>query len=242
MKLPFVIVLLGIVLLQTNLVQSHGHHEKKLIRHLLSDYEPLERPVAKDEDAVEVKYELKPIKISNLCLKKQTLSTIVWINMEWTDINLKWNPSDYGNIKTTRITPDKIWTPDIVPYTAENIDNDEPHELGSRVVVDSNGKCIWVPPMKLESICAINDTSAHEQTCKIKLGSWTYSGSNMNVILKDDEVDLSQYVPNRKWNLTNATAERKEVKYDCCPEKYITLIYTFNLKKQGLLGRMLGWD
>ena len=242
MKFANIVVLLGIVLLETNLVLSHDHHERHLIQDLLKEYEPLERPVAKDEDAVDVKYELKLIKISKFRLKEQTLSTIVWINMEWTDINLQWNPSDYGNIKETRITPDKIWTPDVVPYTAENIDNAEPYDLGSRVVVDSKGKCVWVPPMKLKSICAINDTSANEQTCKIKLGSWTYNGNKVNVSLRNANVDLSQYVPNRKWALTKATAEREEVKYDPYPEKYITLIYTFNLKKQGLLGRMLGWN
>jgi len=93
----------------------------------------LERPVENDDDTVNVSYELKPIKISGLCVKKQTLFSHVWINMVWTDINLKWNPSDYGNIKTTRISPDKIWVPDIVPFQAENINQVDPHKLAHRL-------------------------------------------------------------------------------------------------------------
>ena len=232
-------LLLGILLVQIIFVQSHSHHEKKLLRHLLGDYEPLERPVENDDDTVNVSYELKPIKISGLCVKKQTLFSHVWINMVWTDINLKWNPSDYGNIKTTRISPDKIWVPDIVPFQAENINQVDPHKLGTQVVVASNGQCTWVPPIKLESICKIDDPSANDQSCEIKLGSWTYSGNQVDITMPDS-ADTSNYIPNRKWHLANVTAERQEVKYDCCPEKYITIVYTFNLKKQGLMGRMFG--
>ena len=242
MKLNYEVFLLTISFLQTIFAQSHEHHERKLIKHLLGDYEPLERPVAKDDDVVDLKYDLKLIKISNLCLKKQTLSSIVWIKMRWTDINLKWNPSDYGNIKTTLIPPNKIWVPDVVPYSAENMDEVDPRKLSTNVVVDSSGNCIWIPPMNLKSTCEINDSSANEQSCKIKLGSWTYNGVQLNVTLLDATPDLSDYVPSRKWDLINATSERQEIKYDCCPEKYISLIYTFNLKKQGILGRMLGWD
>jgi len=105
--------------------------------------------------------------------------------------------------------------------------------------VASNGQCTWVPPIKLESICKIDDPSANDQSCEIKLGSWTYSGNQVDITIPES-ADTSNYVPNRKWHLANVTAERQEVKYDCCPEKYITIVYTFNLKKQGLMGRMFG--
>ena len=68
MKLHYGVLLLAMSFLQTIFAQSHEHHERKLIKHLLGDYEPLERPVAKDDDVVDLKYDLKLIKISNLCL------------------------------------------------------------------------------------------------------------------------------------------------------------------------------
>ena len=35
---------------------------------------------------------------------------------EWTDHNLRWNPSDYGNVKDVRIPPNRIWKPDVLLY------------------------------------------------------------------------------------------------------------------------------
>ena len=35
---------------------------------------------------------------------------------EWTDNNLRWNESEYGNIADIRIPPSLIWAPDILMY------------------------------------------------------------------------------------------------------------------------------
>lgn len=35
---------------------------------------------------------------------------------EWTDYNLQWNESEYGGVKDLRITPNKLWKPDILMY------------------------------------------------------------------------------------------------------------------------------
>ena len=35
---------------------------------------------------------------------------------EWTDYKLAWNKSEYGNVQSIRITPNDIWTPDILLY------------------------------------------------------------------------------------------------------------------------------
>lgn len=35
---------------------------------------------------------------------------------EWNDYNLRWNESEYGGVKDLRITPNKIWRPDILMY------------------------------------------------------------------------------------------------------------------------------
>ncbi|CAG2114130.1 unnamed protein product, partial [Medioppia subpectinata] len=37
---------------------------------------------------------------------------------EWVDTNLRWNTSDYGGIQDLRITPEKIWKPDILMYNS----------------------------------------------------------------------------------------------------------------------------
>jgi len=35
---------------------------------------------------------------------------------DWNDYNLKWNDTEFGGVKDLRITPNKIWRPDILMY------------------------------------------------------------------------------------------------------------------------------
>ncbi|KOB71500.1 Glutamate dehydrogenase, partial [Operophtera brumata] len=37
---------------------------------------------------------------------------------EWTDYNLRWNDSEYGGVKDLRITPNKLWKPDVLMYNS----------------------------------------------------------------------------------------------------------------------------
>ncbi|KAI8119853.1 Acetylcholine receptor subunit alpha-type acr-16 [Lucilia cuprina] len=78
-----------------------GPHEKRLLNHLLSTYNTLERPVANESEPLEVKFGL-------------TLQQI--IDVEWNDYNLRWNDSEYGGVKDLRITPNKLWKPDVLMY------------------------------------------------------------------------------------------------------------------------------
>lgn len=48
--------------------------------------------------------------------KNQVLTTNLWLEMRWTDENLKWNPDEYGGIKLLHMPSNELWTPDIVLY------------------------------------------------------------------------------------------------------------------------------
>ena len=40
----------------------------------------------------------------------------LYFHKEWTDNNLRWNESEYGNVSDLRFPPSTIWTPDILMY------------------------------------------------------------------------------------------------------------------------------
>ena len=48
--------------------------------------------------------------------KNQVLTTNVWLDQEWVDELLVWDPSHYSGIDKIRIPCDLIWLPDIVLY------------------------------------------------------------------------------------------------------------------------------
>lgn len=48
--------------------------------------------------------------------KNQIMTTNVWLNQQWFDYYLQWDPKDYGGVKSLYIPSSDIWTPDIVLY------------------------------------------------------------------------------------------------------------------------------
>ena len=44
------------------------------------------------------------------------METKLWLKQRWFDFKLKWNDSEYDNIKKIRIPSENLWKPDIVLY------------------------------------------------------------------------------------------------------------------------------
>ena len=47
-----------------------------------------------------------------------TLDAHVWFVMRWTNTRLKWVATNYENISTVHLAPDKVWHPDIMVYNS----------------------------------------------------------------------------------------------------------------------------
>lgn len=48
--------------------------------------------------------------------KNQVMTTNVWLDQDWNDEMLTWDPELFGNITRITIPCDRIWLPDIVLY------------------------------------------------------------------------------------------------------------------------------
>lgn len=80
--------------------------EQALIDKLFKNYNKKLRPAG----TVEVKFSLNLNQIINLIEKDQIIILNVFIDHEWIDNRLKWDPAEYGNISILRISSDQIWT------------------------------------------------------------------------------------------------------------------------------------
>ncbi|CAH8662473.1 unnamed protein product [Schistosoma curassoni] len=224
------ILLFGIIneVLQVSGIAPKGHPremktksvEKNLIRMLLNRYEQfgvIGRPVNDSKIKVDVRYGLQLFQILDLDENKQILRTNCWSMYKWTDSLLRWNESDYGNIKTVRIFPSQIWTPDIKLY---NFADERLREhRDARVVVSSNGEMLWVPQALFKSTCEVEITyfPFDTQICMLEFGSWTYDKTQMDIswwipdsppIEEMPYLDFSDYVPSNEWR-TDGEKERE---------------------------------
>ncbi|XP_014473834.1 PREDICTED: neuronal acetylcholine receptor subunit alpha-7 isoform X2 [Dinoponera quadriceps] len=228
---------LQIVLLLTVLPQESlcGRHEKRLLNHLLLNYNTLERPVANESEPLEVKFGITLQQIIDVDEKNQILTTNAWLKLEWTDYNLQWNESEYGGVKDLRITPNKLWKPDILMYNSADEGFDGTYQ--TNVVVTHNGSCLYVPPGIFKSTCKIDITwfPFDDQHCDMKFGSWTYDGNQLDLVLNSEEGgDLSDFITNGEWYLIGMPGKKNTIMYQCCPEPYVDVTFTIQIRRRTL--------
>ncbi|XP_042877433.1 neuronal acetylcholine receptor subunit alpha-7-like isoform X2 [Penaeus japonicus] len=167
--------------------------------------------------------------------KNQLLITNTWLKLEWNDVNLRWNESDYGGIKDLRIPPYKIWKPDVLMYNSADEGFDGTYQ--TKVVVSSDGTCLYIPPGIFKSTCKIDITwfPFDDQRCKMKFGSWTYSGWQLDLQLQsEDGGDLSDFIKNGEWDLIGCPGKRNAIYYKCCPEPYVDVTFEIVIRRRTL--------
>jgi len=65
---------------------------KRLYSNLLANYDRLIRPVANSSDRLTVHMRLKLSQVIGVDMRRQILTTNVWVEQEWADYKLSWNP------------------------------------------------------------------------------------------------------------------------------------------------------
>ncbi|KAI3377703.1 hypothetical protein L3Q82_008863, partial [Scortum barcoo] len=173
-------------------LSSYAKAEDKLFKYLFGNYQKYVRPVEYLNQTIRVKFGLA---ISQL------------VDVEWVDMKLRWNPDDYLGITIIRVPSDRIWLPDVVLY-----DNSDGRFEGTitKAVVKYDGTITWTPPANYKSACTIDVTffPFDLQNCSMKFGSWTYDGSQVDIILEDFHVDKRDYFDNGEWEIVKATGSR----------------------------------
>ncbi|KAK6059093.1 hypothetical protein COOONC_03275 [Cooperia oncophora] len=56
------------------------------------------------------------LNVTNRDEVNQVLTTNLWLEMQWFDYKLSWEPTRWGGIKKLHIPSDQIWIPDILLY------------------------------------------------------------------------------------------------------------------------------
>ena len=164
-----------------------------------------------------------------------TISANIWLRYLWNDHRLAWNKDDYNmsfiSLNTHPEADNKIWVPDIYLYnTAEN----PLTELDfSRAIVDYQGNVIWSRPGIITSTCSFDLTlfPFDEQHCYLKFGSWSYDGNQLNLLIYNDGVDISNYIKHEEWELISYNATKNIEYYNCCPEPYHDIKFFYNIRR-----------
>ncbi|XP_033180735.1 acetylcholine receptor subunit alpha-like 1 isoform X1 [Bombus impatiens] len=222
---------------------SANPEAKRLYDDLLSNYNRLIRPVGNNSDRLTVKMGLRLSQLIDVNLKNQIMTTNVWVEQEWNDYKLKWNPDDYGGVDTLHVPSEHIWLPDIVLYN--NADGNYEVTIMTKAILHHTGLVVWKPPAIYKSFCEINVEyfPFDEQTCFMKFGSWTYDGYTVDLrhLAQTEDsnqievgIDLTDYYISVEWDIIKVPAERNEAFYICCEEPYPDIVFNITLRRKTL--------
>ncbi|XP_067878590.1 neuronal acetylcholine receptor subunit alpha-7-like isoform X2 [Heterodontus francisci] len=209
-----------------------GRYQRRLYRELLKNYNPLERPVENDSLPLAVSFSINLLQLMDVDEKSQVITTNVWLQMNWQDHYLRWNELEYPGVKNIQFHSDQIWVPDVLLYNSANDDFDSTFK--TNVLVNSSGHCSFVAPGIFMSSCSID---VHWfpfdiQKCKLKFGSWTHDGWQINLQMLD--ADLSGFIPNGEWELIGVPGQRNEIYYECCKAPYPDVTYYITIRRRTL--------
>ncbi|XP_068130039.1 acetylcholine receptor subunit epsilon-like isoform X2 [Hyperolius riggenbachi] len=189
--------------------------ETRLINDLFANYDKAARPASSINDVIDVRLKLTLTNLISLNEKEETMTTNVWLQLEWNDFRLVWNDTDYGGITVVRVSHDMVWLPDIV--LENNIDGQFEVAYYANVLVYSHGYMYWLPPAIFRSTCTVEVTyfPFDWQNCSLVFRSKTYNANEVNLLLalNDDgdllervDIDPEAFTENGEWAIKHCPA------------------------------------
>ena len=197
---------------------SHDHPEymlfDRLFKEVNNEYNPDVRPTLDYHKTLLVNVSINLVALHSLTERSQTLSTTVWIDLEWTDVHLAWNRSDFGHISSIVVPMDKIWIPDICVTNEVTNDKCLIKSDEGRALLEYTGKVTLWWNKEVETRCDV-DISQYpfdRQVCAIDIGTWYSEDEKIKLVPKFDNMDLSNYVLNEEWDIMDSNIQKVIIK------------------------------
>ncbi|XP_060912477.1 acetylcholine receptor subunit epsilon isoform X1 [Labrus mixtus] len=233
-----------VTILGTLMVQVQCNQESHLIKHLFKNYNKNIRPVINPEEKVEVMIKLTLTNLISLNEKEETLTTNVWVEIQWSDFRLSWNTSEHHGIDMLRIPYNYVWLPDIV--LENNIDGKFDVAYYANVLINNEGWMYWLPPAIYRSTCSIEITyfPFDFQNCTLAFRSQTYSANELNLILAVGEtgekiewvdIDPEAFTENGEWAIVHRPARKKiNLRYSPDDLEYQEILFNIIIQRKPL--------
>ncbi|XP_048380206.1 acetylcholine receptor subunit epsilon isoform X1 [Stegostoma tigrinum] len=196
--------------------EARSNEEEKLLNTLLANYDKRIRPTKFYGDVIDVTLKLTLTNLISLKEKEETLTTNVWIEIQWKDYRLSWNSSNYAGIDLVRIPSRQVWLPEIV--LENNIDGGFEIAYYSNVLVSDEGSIYWLPPAIYRSACPIAVTyfPFDWQNCSLVFRSQAYNAREINLELSKENgtliewihIDPEDFTENGEWTIKHKPAKR----------------------------------
>ncbi|KAL6429102.1 hypothetical protein ACFW04_008111 [Cataglyphis niger] len=165
---------------------------------------------------------------------KGILTLHSWMSFSWTDTHLTWTPNNFDGVNYIHVKSYELWVPDISVYNSGDMSNDLLGLDTTDCLVFNTGSVVCVPAVKYMSKCDADYTywPYDQQTCRIVLGSWSFTGEEIDFHLDENGISMDSYENNTLYDLKFVDAVKHVNKYKCCPnDTFPKIDYTFLLTR-----------
>jgi hypothetical protein len=175
---------------------------KTLTSDLLSDYNINVRPIANQSLAVNVSIEAYIKSIQEFDEVQGKFSFIGALLFMWHDVNMMWDPAQYGGVYEISVLYPNVWVPELVLSSP----SDDVNSLGqkwNRIRFYSNGIAVWLPIDLIESTCSVNvrNYPFDTQTCTTSFNTLGYLEYEVRLIAALNEFKFDVYQENSIWSI-----------------------------------------
>ncbi|XP_071830975.1 acetylcholine receptor subunit alpha-like 1 isoform X2 [Apostichopus japonicus] len=171
-----------------------------------ANYSSRERPVINASDTVQVDMKMHIHAMIDLNEHDQVLTTAVWISLQWKDLRLSWNASEFGDVTVVPVYVEEIWTPSI--FITNALDSDSLSIVSPErgmILLDSDGVATMGTPAVLSTQCplSIHYFPYDKQVCRYHFLP-TNQHNDLVKILTRSQGLLGTY-SSLDWTITNLT-------------------------------------
>ncbi|XP_022327495.2 neuronal acetylcholine receptor subunit alpha-6-like [Crassostrea virginica] len=175
---------------------------------LSGNYDRLVRP----SQITNVSVAFNLLTINDLDIKNQIFSTTGWIEANWNDHRLSWDPTTYNNITDVFADESEVWRP---VFFIDNSVSDLSIISDAKLLyrVTHTGEVEWEQPRMFNTHCRVDITfyPFDTQLCHIKLTSWGYTTDEIELQPAYSEILTEDLEPNGEWNLLKTSVKKNEL-------------------------------
>jgi len=212
-------------------VREYNTSRHQLMRDLMSNYDKMIRPVTDAERAVNLSYGAALYQLVDFDVKMETIRTLLWQRLYWTDEFLIWDPADYDGVEKIRLSQMDVWTPDLLPYNDVGVYDSTKYMRTVPLSVTNEGYIQWLNPVALETTCImdVTDFPFDTQKCFIEIGTWQFKATEVDIFCAAATFDETSYVDHTQWTLLGTSCERVDVTY--ASGSYNSLTFTVEFER-----------
>ncbi|XP_069678424.1 neuronal acetylcholine receptor subunit non-alpha-2-like [Periplaneta americana] len=157
-----------------------------------------------------------------------TIGVYFGLWMYWYDERLKWNPSDYGNIKNIPAESNTIWMPQI-GWVTMNIVSDRLYSPDILCTLFHNGHVSCLSRSSFHTVCKSDLTHwpYDSHVCDALMAPWRLPEDELELLASNmgDEI-FSMYQPNKEWAVLKADIRPRTEKYENSTYEYLELAFS----------------